>query len=534
LRARLQRCFVARLAIEVAQVRTTIDPETEEICQRLVDECHPKQRALVLDPGRRVAARTARGCGKTTALLARFLRRMLTTPNARCLYFATTRDHALELLWEPLKTVAERFGIEATFHETRLVMRLQHNGAQLRLVGADDKKQIEKYRGLPHHEVWIDEAASFPIKLLEHLIDRVISPRLGDFGGMLGLVGTPGHILAGPFYDATRSGSELHRPYVERDLPEHEGFIGWSFHHFTLHDGAPHIPAMARLLAEALIEKKSKQWSDDHPVWLREYCGQWAADDTLSVFRYRIFAEDGTLWNQWDPERIGPLGIATLPAEFTDWEYVYGMDIGGASDPCAFTSWAFSPTDPLQRLFQVWEHEARGMYARSMAVLLIGPQLDAESPSGVIGVTGWPIGFVADRDGAGDAVLKELGLVYGIAIEPADKKNYFDSVELFNGDCIDGRIKVLKGSKLETQLLEQQWKIDDDGKLKKNKGQRDDLTDTAIYARRKAFHLFAAHVPPPESVDYVPPTDGEWREHAAPDDPFGDYLDDRDYDWSAM
>jgi hypothetical protein len=154
----------------------------------------------------------------------------------------------------------------------------------------------------------------------------------------------------------------------------------------------------------------------------------------------------------------------------------------------------------------------------------------------VLGRTGWPVGFVADRDGNGDAILRELAHVYGIAIEGADKKNYMDSIELFNGDLVDGRIKVMEGSKLEEQLLHQQWAIDEDsGKLKKHKGQRDDLTDSAIYIRRKMGHLFAeperpAPAPFPAALANEPKA--EWRDTPKePDFDYGGYLDNDELNW---
>lgn len=461
----------------------------------LVAECHPKQQAFVLDPGSRVCARVARGGGKTTAGRVRFLRRMLTTPRAKCLYIATTRGQAEELLWSPLKDTLEKLEIAATFNETKLRCTLKRNGAQLRLVGADDKRELEKLRGLPHHEVGIDEGASYPAQILEHLLFRILGPRLGDYGGMLWMIGTPGHLLGsagGPFYDATRPGSDIARAWEDRELSEYVGWQRWSFHHWSLQDGAQFVPAMERLWAEALREKDRNGWTDENPVWRREYLGFPAADDTENCFKYRPHTDDGAEWNEWDPERTVQ-GFAKLPPG--DWSYVFGMDMGH-SDPFALEVFAYSRTE--KRLYHVYEFHRRGMYAKTIAQQLLGEELDHAKPTGVIGVTGWPDGMVADTAGLGDALLDELRNVYGISVEPAVKRDKFDSIELFNGDLIDGRIKILKGSELANQLAALQWAVDDAGKLKENRTMRNDCTDAAIYARRKAAHQFAEDAPPPQ------------------------------------
>lgn len=493
--------LAALLARQQQRVKARDTGGWDEKERILLDSCHPKQRQFVLDDGRRIAALTSRGCGKTTGSRARLLRRMLRTSKARVLFVATTREQAEHLMWGPLKDLLEKLGIEARFNETKLRCTLRRNGAILRLVGADNKHDIEKLRGQPFHEVIIDEAASHAPHLLENLLYRIIGPRLGDYGGRLVLVGTPGHVLAGPFYEATRPGTEIGRPYEDRSDPEFAGWKGWSTHHWELEDGAPYVPEMARLWKEALVEKEANGWSDDHPVWLREYRGRWAADGTENVFRYRPHLDDGHPWNQWDPERDPRTGLAKLPDDRPGWLYVYGMDLGH-SDPFALEVFAFNPAIGDRTLYHVYEFHKRGMYARPIAELLLGVGDDgeprpAESPRGLIGETDWPVAAVADMASLGGALLKELANVYGIRIEPAEKKNKFDSIELANGDLLDGRIKILKGSVLEEQLMSLQWDVDDYGNLKESRSARNDAADAFIYARRAAQHLFTDDPPPP-------------------------------------
>lgn len=504
------------------RARDTTDWEEKE--RILLSSCHPKQLGFVTDPGRRVAALVARGGGKTTGGRARFVRKMGTTPKARCLYIATTRDQAEELMWGPLKDLCEALDIDAKFNETKLRCEFVKTGATLRLVGADNKREIEKLRGIPFYEVGIDESASYPTQLLDHLLFRVIGPRLGDHNGVLWLIGTPGHILKGPFYDATRPGSEISRPYADRGKPEFADWNRWSFHRWTLEDGAKSVPAMRNLWREALLEKEANNWSDTHPVWLREYKGQWAADDTEHIFKYRPHTEEGEPLNQWDPPR-DRRGFAELPSDFADWRFVFGMDMGH-SDPFALQVFAWSPSDPGKTLYHVWEFNQRGMYARTIAQMLIGEALDHDRLGGAMESTGWPDAMVADMAGLGGAQLDELKNVYGIGIKAAEKKNKHDAIELFNGDLLDGRIKILKGSVLEEQLMSLQWDEDDYGRLREHKGMRNDCTDAAIYARREAQHLLSAAAGP--RSPFFPPRKDPIEEPAESDDrgEYGFLLDD--------
>jgi hypothetical protein len=402
----------------------------ESVVERVLASCHPKQRAFVEDPGRRISARVGRGGGKSTGALARMVIKMARTPRARCVYVATTKEHARELVWDKLKDTLQRLGVEAIFNETRLECRLKRNGARLRLTGADDNKEIDKLRGLSFHEVAIDEAASHDHRLLERLIKRVIGPRLGEFGGCIVLFGTPGHDLRGIFYDATAPGSRHHRPYDERNNPDFAGWTGWSSHYWTIQDGAPYVAALRAEYAEHLIEKADNQWSDDHPVWKREYLGLWAADDTEMMFRFRAVligdaarekgVPEGTPWNTWDPPRVGPMAFAELPPDAAgkprvDWHYAFGFDMGH-SDPFAVTVFAFSPSDTTRTIYHVYSFERTKMYARPIAQLLLGVDetkptgcAPHERPTGLFRETGWPIGMVSDMTHLGGAILDELG-----------------------------------------------------------------------------------------------------------------------------
>jgi len=448
-------------------------------------------------------------------------------------------------MWYPLKDACEALGIKARWNETERKVTIDKTGSTIRLVGADDKREIDKLRGQSFHEVQIDEAASYPTDLLDALLFRIVGPRLGDLNGVIVMFGTPGHILAGPFYEATRPGSATHRPWADRNLPEFAGWLGWSSHTWTLEDGAQSVPAMARLWREALREKEANGWTDDNPIWLREYRGQWAADDTTHMFRYRPHVE-GDAWNQWEPERAGPLQFAQLPSERSDWIYGYGLDMG-TKDPFALNVFAISPGDPERRIFHVYGFERRDMYARTIAELLVGHDAVQEvlagrpMPSrlgGLYGITDWPAAIRADLANLGEAVVNELANVYGIRILAAQKKDKFGNIEVVNGQLVEGRLRVLKGSTLEQQLSSLQWRPDEYGQPKEDKSAANHSTDSMLYIVPELLKLFevGATAPPRQPGAASPQVEQSRRALHEPSEPepprneFGGLLEDSAYD----
>lgn len=510
------------------------------LVERLLANCHPKQRDFVLDPADQVSARVGRGRGKTTGDMFRLLIRMFTQPRAQCIFIAETKPHAESLMWEPLKVACDRLGLvsgkDVFFKDTKLQMRVKRTGSMLQLHGADKKKEIEKLRGLPFDEAIIDEAGILNPTILEWLVDRIISPRLR---GPIVLTSTPYHVLRGHFYEATRPGGPKHRPYAERDDPKWKDWAGgWSSHFWAGEDpDCAKIPALAELWRRALIRKSIEGWSDSNPIWRREYLGEWSADNTDNVYKYTAIlgsddprGPEGTPWNQWDPPRLPnkegcPQGFVDLEAAcpgVRDWHFAIALDKGN-KDPFACTVHAWSPQDPSRKFRHVWGMEKLGgMYAKQIAVMLIGEAAtermlhgqEQGELGGILGVTGWPDVFVADAD---QALLDELSNVYGIKIKKAEKNkdSKVGGVEITNGDLYEGLFVALKdgtpgAGSLEKQLTDLQWKPDENDILKEDPAQSNHSSDCGMYARREAGPLLVRESPedkkrPATSGAYVDP-----------------------------
>lgn len=490
------------------------DSWSSRIIELLEGGCHPFQLGAVRDPSLRISILAGRGGGKTTAKRVRALRKMVTIPRARIAYAATSRPEAERLNWEPTKQLIEELGEMDNFEfsEARMRCTCKITGATYQFFGADDKREVNKLRGQPFDEFQVDETASHSRTLLELMLDQAVGPRLGERKGCIVLGGTPGSVLLGRFYDVTRPGSDLHRPYHLRDDPDYAGWVGWSSHAWSmpkvlsLPGAAELYPALALNWAAALEEKKRQGWSDDNPIWRREYLGEWAADNTTMMYAYSAFTSDGTFWNRWDPlegqklEGVQAIkaAIAKLPEGFSDWLFGYGQDLG-ARDPYALDVFAFSPSDEKRRFFHVFSFDRKHMYARLIAELLIGKEAVElalrgdiyKEVGGLFGVTDWPAAIVADLAGLGETLIDELANVYGIHIKPAQKAGKMGAIEVFNGDLADGRMFILADSPLESQLATLQWKPDDYGQPREDKAARNDHADAATYIRTEIGTMFS-------------------------------------------
>jgi hypothetical protein len=541
------------------------------ITKKILLDCHPWQQQAVIDPARRISMIVGRGGAKTTTMRARGLIKLLWLRNQRVGFAATSADHARELNWDKLIETLENYGIrttgedpDMTLLDSKMRLTCRRTGSVYRCRGIEDRKDAERFRGFPMAEFDADECGSWPPELFQYSLEKCVSPRLGealtlppglleflltwdpddedgldDFlepvvwedcrGGVICVGSTPPEYLRGEFYDITREGGTRHRPYEKRKEPEFANWLGYSSHTwemtqvYDLPNARKLYPALVYNWEEALREKAEKGWSDDHPTWMREYRGKWAADNTDTVFKYRPHL-DGKEWNQWNPIGHVPKTLDDLRAvlkiltdRYGDVRHVVQLD-EGFKDPFACNVYSFSPRDPERTIWHTFPFERTGMYARPIAELLLGTdevqQMLAtgrvsQKYGGIFGALGsWPDGVGMDGD---DSTLAELEKVYGIRMVKSDRKPdaKLGRIELVNGDLVDGRIKILKDSPLEKQIAVLQWKDDDFGQKKEDKAQSNHSTDTLADGRKLIAHLFEGGLvvqdAKPQSTSYKDP-----------------------------
>lgn len=476
------------------------------------------QRAVEEDLSPLVAVLSARQQGKSTGALLLAILRCLQKPGAQWVVIGLTRGSIQRIYWDALRSLNDAFELGIRFQEQRLVVGFP-NGSKIHFFGADKLDEVEKLRGSRFHGAIIDECKSFPHLTLKLLIEDILGACLKGQAGQLYLIGTPGDVLAGEFFLATSEPVLLEKQKRWSNLPageparpttikgvEQELRGVWSFHLWGPQSNDVTFinerTGETFTMWEAFLnEKDLRGWADDHPTWRREYLGQWVPGDGRLVYRYRPHIHD---FEDGD----GPWGI---PVESTGWRTVAGLDFG-TKDGTSLVVWAWHPHIP--HLYEVYSEKRKpedfGIADLRMPVNLIATWFKAvEAEYGPFDCA------VGDPAGLATMVIDTLASEHGVYIEPAEKKEKLDHIELFNDDldAAPARIHFRRGGELSEEMLGNKWleKTLGTPKRKEDPSTPNDLCDAALYAFRWCLHRQAR----PKKGEAVPPQTVAWfRERA--------------------
>ena len=465
---------------------------------RKLKEVNPKQYDMVMDRSSHVAGICPRRAGKSYAGAAAALITGEATPGAISLIISLNKQQLRRIYWSGgpsgLYMLARKYKLNLTFNNTYL--RWEHeNGSIGYLLGCEDDEQMEVIRGLEADLYLVDECKSFAPGKLTKLIDQIIDPQLSSRNGKLVLIGTPGFIATGPFYQATclQAVDDEGMPYAipsgtkvdawGRTANEH---LLWSLHTWTLEDNS----AKPEQWTHALRKKRSKKWADDHPIWLREYLGQWTVGGDGLVFAYADEKRAGRC--TWVPVQTkeNPTG---LPPD-GNWRLVAGLDFGYEA-PTAMVLAAYSRK--YGELRHVWDWSGRHMLPHEISNMI----KRAEERFGRIEV------IFADVGNLGKTIAQDLMETYGHPIESAKKREKYDYIEQLNGAFQLGEVYIIPNTPLEIQLLTNAWDLDevDDslpkgrtvkeemgrlGKLVEDSSIPNDSSDAFLYLFRGSLHRF--------------------------------------------
>lgn len=423
-----------------------------------------EQRNFALDTAHYVAACCSRRAGKSYGIAYKLLKKATEFPRSHCLYIVQSRETAKDIIWTPLLEMDHKLELGLRFRENDGNIILP-NGSKILLKGASTKREAEKMRGDKYPIAVIDEAQAFGTSLMEYMIDEVLNPATIDYGdaGQICITGTPNAACAGFFYESTEG---------------RKG--GWSVHHWTLRDN-PHLAVdQDQWLRE---ERARRGWQEDHPKYLREYCGVWVRDAEGLVYRF----SDGI--NTIDSFR---------PQAADDWEYVLGVDLG-YNDPTAFVVLAYSESLGQAHVVTSWKES--GLTPSRVAAEVEAMSRDFHFSR-----------VVCDTGGFGKGYAEEMRQKHGIPIVPAQKRDKAAFVEMMNSDLASGILKIAadENEELIEEMRLLQWdieKLDTTGKLLEDKRFHNHLCDAALYAWRDCFHHS-------EDWEETPPKRGtkEWAE----------------------
>ena len=399
----------------------------------------PQQLAFVNDTARFKVAVTTRRAGKTVSCAADLVHTAINNLEVDCLYITLARSTAKRIVWPELKRINRQFKLGAIFNESDLTMKLP-NGSNVICSGASDKTEIEKFRGQAFKKVYIDEAQSFP-SYIEELIDDVISPALMDYAGILCLIGTPGPIPSGYFYDIS-------------------GNSNWSRHSWSYWDNPFIIKKSGGKSHQEIFEEdlKRRGVGPENASIQREWYGKWVLDSDSLVYHYK---EDK---NHYD----------VLPN--LKWNYIMGVDLGfNDADAISVLAW----TDSAKEAYLI-----RETITRHQGITELVDQIEQYRKEFDISK------IVLDTGGLGKKISEELSRRYRISCLPAEKQRKAEYIELMNDALRTGSLKIRKDSRFAQDAMKVEWDNDKCTPDKKviSKRFHSDICESVLYAWRELYN----------------------------------------------
>lgn len=406
-----------------------------------------KQLAFVEDPAPFKVAVCSRRAGKTVACAAHLIDTAIKNPNTVSLYITLSANNAKKLVWRELTRINRDDKLEGKVNEIELSIAFP-NGAIIYCSGAKDQSEIEKFRGLALKLVYIDECQSFR-EYIQDLIDDIIAPALIDYAGSLCLIGTPGPIPTGYFYECS----------VQSET--------WSKHHWTFWDN-PHIATKSGKQHQELLNRELKRRGVqvNDPSIQREWFGKWVLDSDSLLIKYNA-------------DKNSFISVPPFKSKPT---YVMGIDVG-FKDADAICVLAWYDDSPTTYLIEEKIESKQGLTELVDQVNELRAKYDIAK-------------IVMDMGGLGKKLGEEMIRRYLIPVEAADKVRKMENIELLNDALRTGKLMAKANSRFaqDSYLVE----IDKDksrpDKIAVSTRYHSDIIDAVLYA----FKLSPAYAWTPE------------------------------------
>jgi len=420
----------------------------------LIADMFEAQRNFYEDKARFKAGLCTRRAGKSNVAARMLLNAAFEHPNRQSLYVALTRDSARFIMWPILTALIKKYGIKCKASEHKLIVTLP-NGSTVRLVGADAKEdEKQKLLGQANYLIVIDECASFKPHI-RALIEDVLEPTLVDYLGSMIMIGTPGDVAYGYFYEITEKGKK-----------------GWSLHKWTTYDN-PHMKE--EFETEIARKRENDPDIETRPSFLRQYRAKWVTDTNALIYKF-------------DPVRNSFINIRK-----GRWYYSLGVDLGW-DDPTAFTLIAWSYDDPCVYILDSWAKSEMILSKVSDAITFYDKQY---------GLTSLVV------DNASKQAVEDMRSRYKHPFKAAEKQGKADFIGIFNDNLTTGKIKLGPAcDELVTEWQNLVWAKEKVPKIEDPKC-ANHCADSALYIYRDARHyLYEKKDTPPKRDD---PERAQWE-----------------------
>lgn len=401
---------------------------------RIYESLFAEQQQVIDASSRFIGILTPRRAAKSWTICALMIMCCLKKKAARCLYLGLTRTSVKRIAWDIICRICDEHNIAYKANKVDLIIYI--DDSSIELGGADGPKDYtERYLGAQYDVVAIDEAGSFNPKVLDYLIDTVISPTLIDKRGILLLAGTPRPIETGRYYEVTT------------EFPDRWQVFSWDT------SKNPHMKRQWELEIQELIKENPNITKE---AWfIREFLGKWCKDASDLVYKY--------------DERIN--NITELPK--CSFQYVLGMDIGW-NDPCAFVVGAYTKKD--DNLYIVEDYKKSEMYIDDIASKL--EYFLNKYPS-----------LIIVADGQNKTVIQEIRKRHSIPIIAAKKEDKQAWIEIVNTEFLIGKIKILNSCNgLIEELKHLPWDYKKDGTRKEHDAFDNHESDSLLYLARYCYN----------------------------------------------
>lgn len=394
-----------------------------------------EQLDFVRDEARFATAVCSVRAGKTTACAADLIDTALKYPGTTSIYITLARSSAERIIWPELQKINRDFNLGFEENIAKLSMK-SSKGSMIYLMGGNVESEIEKIRGLSNVAlVYVDESQAFRAHLKE-LVEDIIVKRLYDRNGRCRLIGTPGPIPRGFFYDSAHS-------------PK------WSQHAWTLHSNPWIQKKSGKTVAELIQQDMDRKGvTVEDPSIQRECFGRWVLDVNSLLLTY----DEET--NHYEDLPPG------------DYTYILGVDLGH-TDADSLSLLAFTKTSPVTYL--VDEIITAGQLTDQLAMQI----------KGLMRI--YPIGdIVGDAGGLGKKIIEDIKDRYTIPIEPADKRDKMSNYKFLDNALKTGNFKAKKTSRFaqDCHILERDLDRSTPDRIIV-KGHSDAI-DSALYAFKKS------------------------------------------------
>lgn len=422
----------------------------------IADFLFDKQLAFVQDPAPFKTAVCSRRSGKTVACAADLINTAINNPNTESVYITLSRSDAKKIIWKELLKINRDYKLGGKPNNTELTLTFPNN-ALVSATGAKDVTSIEQLRGRAFKKVYIDESQSFKGYIRE-LIDEVIGPALMDHAGSLALIGTPGPIPAGFFYECAHNNSEI-----------------WANHGWTYFDN-PHIARKSKKTHQQGLQREldRRGVKADDPSIQREWFGRWVLDTESLLLRYNAAINN----------------YSEIPNS-SKMTYIMGIDLGFV-DADAIAIIGFNDSSPTTYLIEELIIPKQGISELVEQIQKFAKKYDIAK-------------MLIDEGGLGKKIAEEMRRRHHIPVHPADKARKMENIAFLNDALRTGKFLAKADSRFaeDSYLVEIDRDKSTPDKIKVRDNFHSDIIDAVLYAFKESPAY--AYQKPVESPKYRSP-----------------------------